>query len=103
MLGLSIACRFKLLLDAAALHGKFRPQLIALGDDFFHRQGEQHFEPPAGEACRTALHRRQKEQPEQRRDQEAERKNHRLFNQGAASRTTGTTAESGADNATAKS
>ncbi|MBV9066981.1 MAG: hypothetical protein JO004_14610, partial [Methylobacteriaceae bacterium] len=56
-----------------------------------------------GEARSAALHRRQEQQRKQPGHEEAERKYHRLFNQGAASKSTGRSAEKRADNATPES
>ncbi len=72
---------FGFLLEFAAIHGEFRPQKIALCDDFAARQREQHFEPPRGEPQGAPPKRRSDRESEQPREQKSKREYHRLFDQ----------------------
>ena len=68
--------------DFSGLGGKFCPQDIALRHDLLHGHRHVRLDLQPRQAHRPVPVKRQKQQPEQPHDEEAEPENHRLLNQG---------------------
>ena len=71
------------------LHRELRPQLIALGDDFGHRQGKPHFERARRQTHRPPPKERKKQQGHDSRQQGSKAKIHEVFDQGGPANPTG--------------
>jgi hypothetical protein len=100
---LILADGFEFVLEAPPFDRELGAQLVALGNNLFHGQGEQHLEPPRRQTSSAPLDGWKEEERYKPGDQKAERQDHRLFNQGAASRNTKSLPLKNAYNATADS